>query len=68
MYKNVLASIPGIEYYPIVALVIFFAFFAGLIIWYFRTDVAWLQTYAAAIVDDDMPAPSENVSPSSGRS
>jgi len=68
MYKNVLASIPGIEYYPIVALVFFFAFFAGLIIWFFVADKARLQSYARDIILDDAPAPSHHVSPTAERS
>lgn len=38
MYKNVLASIPGIELYPILALCMFFGFFLGLMIWFVRAD------------------------------
>lgn len=38
MYKNVLTGIPGIEVYPIVALLIFFGFFLGLIVWFIRVD------------------------------
>jgi len=38
MYKNVLTGIPGIEVYPIVALLLFFGFFLGLIVWYIRVD------------------------------
>lgn len=38
MYKNVLTGIPGIEVYPIVALLLFFGFFVGLIVWYVRVD------------------------------
>ncbi|GAA4302943.1 hypothetical protein [Nibribacter koreensis] len=31
MYKNILQSIAGIEIYPIISFVIFFAFFIGLL-------------------------------------
>jgi len=43
MYKNVLASIPGIEFWPIISLAIFFSVFVGLIVWFFRADKARLQ-------------------------
>lgn len=52
MYKNVLSSIPGIELYPIVALVLFFGFFTALIVWYFRADTARLERLSAEILDD----------------
>jgi len=52
MYKNVLSSIPGIEYYPIVALVIFFAFFIGLIVWYIRVDRGALDAIAQMPFED----------------
>lgn len=38
MYKEVLRSIEGIEIYPIVSLLIFFAFFVGLAAWFFLAD------------------------------
>ena len=68
MYKNVLASIPGIEYYPIVALVLFFGFFIGLLIWFFITDKNRLQSYARQVIVDDLPAPSKHVTPTAERS
>lgn len=52
MYKNVLASIPGIELYPIVALTLFFAVFAGLIIWFIRVDRVKLRAQAEHALDD----------------
>jgi cbb3-type cytochrome oxidase subunit 3 len=55
MYKNVLASIPGIEYYPIVALALFFSFFIGLTIWYFRADRQLLNVQANQPFDEGVP-------------
>ncbi len=52
MYKNVLSSIPGIELYPIIALVLFFGFFAAWIIWYFKADTHRLERLSADILDD----------------
>lgn len=56
MYKNVLSSIPGIELYPIVALVLFFGFFAALIIWFFKADTNRLEHLSASILDEGMAA------------
>lgn len=53
MYKNVLASIPGIEWYPIVALVLFFGFFSVLIVWFFRADQARLESLSRSILHDE---------------
>ncbi len=52
MYKNVLASIPGIELYPIVALVFFFGFFVGLLVWFLRVDRTRLEAIANSALDD----------------
>lgn len=55
MYKNILASIPGIEYYPIVALVFFFGFFSALIYWFFVVDKQRMNTLSAGILEEDAP-------------
>jgi len=52
MYKNVLTGIPGIEVYPIVALLMFFAFFVGLIVWYVRVDRARMDEVSRLPLDD----------------
>lgn len=52
MYKNVLANIPGIELYPIIALVLFFGFFVGLLFWFLRTDRNRLQLLAKDALED----------------
>ncbi|CAN5414611.1 hypothetical protein BH10BAC6_BH10BAC6_16710 [soil metagenome] len=52
MYKNVLASIPGIEFWPIISLVIFFSVFVGLIVWFFRADKQRLQELAELPLHD----------------
>ncbi len=63
MYKNVLASIPGIEWYPIVALIFFFGFFTALIIWYFRADQARLVAISRTILDDETKNSDSNSTP-----
>lgn len=51
MYKQVLSGIPGIELYPIVALLVFFVFFVGLVVWSFRTSSAHLEHLARIPLD-----------------
>jgi len=51
MYKNVLQNIPGIEFYPIIALVVFFAFWAGVMVWFFRADKRQLDVMARLPLD-----------------
>jgi hypothetical protein len=55
MIRNVLSNIPGIEYYPIVALVMFFVFFTGLIIWFIRADRTKLDQFSRIPFDESMP-------------
>jgi cytochrome c oxidase cbb3-type subunit 4 len=55
MYKNILSSIPGIELYPILALVLFFGFFSALIYWFFAVDTQRMTKLSADILDDDAP-------------
>ncbi len=55
MESNVLSSIPGIEYYPIISLVLFFAFFAGLMAWFFRADRTRLAELAEQPLRDGSP-------------
>jgi len=52
MGSEVLSSIPGIEYYPLVSLALFFTFFAGLIVWFFRADKNELATIARQPIED----------------
>lgn len=59
MYKEVLQAIPDIETYPIIALAVFFSFFIGLMVWYFRVDKNKMNTMAAMPLDDETQAPSQ---------
>ncbi|MEY2719252.1 MAG: hypothetical protein RLZZ273_618 [Bacteroidota bacterium] len=60
MYKNILASIPGIEYYPIVALLLFFGFFTTLICWFFIVDKRQMSALSARIIPEDVPVTSSS--------
>ncbi|MBT3343084.1 MAG: hypothetical protein HN712_11160 [Gemmatimonadetes bacterium] len=52
MYKEVLASIEGIEIYPIISMLIFFTFFVGLLAWFFLADRDRLQRLARLPLDE----------------
>ncbi|QMU26656.1 hypothetical protein [Adhaeribacter radiodurans] len=54
MYKNVLQSIAGIEIYPIISFLIFFAFFLGLTLYVIFVD----KKHVAAM--SEMPLQTEN--------
>jgi len=58
MYKNILASIPGIEYYPIAALVLFFGFFTILMMWFFVVDKKQMAALSARVIPEDVPVTS----------
>ncbi|MDZ4746162.1 MAG: CcoQ/FixQ family Cbb3-type cytochrome c oxidase assembly chaperone [bacterium] len=53
MIRNVLEGIPGIELYPIIALLLFVSFFTILLVWFARADKARLATLARLPLDDD---------------
>ena len=66
MIRKVLENIPGVEFYPIIALVLFVAFFASLIVWAIRADKAKLATLAQLPLDDNqLNAHSESSIPTS---
>jgi len=52
MHKNVLESISGIEIYPLISLVIFFAFFIIIIIWLFKVDKLYLEKMSRLPLED----------------
>jgi cytochrome c oxidase cbb3-type subunit IV len=54
MYKNVMSGIPGIEFYPIVALLLFFGFFVGVIAWFFLADRNRLDVISRLPLEEDV--------------
>ena len=54
MYKNVMSGIPGIEFYPIVALLLFFGFFAGVVAWFFLADRKKLDVISRQPLEEDV--------------
>jgi cbb3-type cytochrome oxidase subunit 3 len=51
MYKYVLRSIEGVETFPIIALIIFFSFFVGLLWWVMRKDKTYINHLSAMPFD-----------------
>jgi len=43
MFKEVLQSIEGIEFYTIVSMIIFILFFIGMTIWLFKVDKKYIK-------------------------
>ena len=54
MESNFATGIPGIELYPIVALVFFFSFFVGLLAWFFFADRKRLSALAQAPFEEEL--------------
>ena len=53
MESNFVSSIPGIEFYPIVALIFFFTFFSALLAWFFLHDRERLRLISLAPFDGE---------------
>ncbi len=54
-FRNYLETIAGIEVYPLISLVIFFAFFIGLIIYVFKLDKASLDKMSNIPLMEEVP-------------
>jgi hypothetical protein len=53
MYKAILNSIGGIEIFPVISLLLFFAVFAMMLWWTFRRDHHYLQRMANLPLEAD---------------
>ena len=53
MYKDVLQSVEGIEFYTIVSMIIFILFFIGMIIWLFKVDKKYIQEMSKLPLQND---------------
>jgi cbb3-type cytochrome oxidase subunit 3 len=70
MYKNVMSGIPGIEFYPIVALLLFFGFFVAVVAWFFYVGRSpagkkKLETISRQPLEEDVYPVPENITISS---
>ena len=43
MFKEVLQSIEGVEFYTIISMIIFILFFIGMTIWLFKVDKKYIK-------------------------
>lgn len=53
MFKEVLQSIEGIEFYTIVSMLIFFLFFIGMTIWLFKVDKKYIKNMSELPLEKD---------------
>jgi len=53
MYKEVLQSIEGIEFYTIVSMLIFILFFIGMTIWLFKVDKKYIKTMSELPLEEN---------------
>ena len=60
MYKSVLQSIAGIEIFPIISFVIFFAFFIGLLLFVLFSDKKHIVAMSEMPLVDDSDSNNQN--------
>ena len=53
MFKEVLQSIEGVEFYTIVSMMIFILFFVGMTIWLFKVDKKYIKTMSELPLEKD---------------
>ena len=53
MFKEVLQSIEGIEFYTIVSMIIFILFFVGMIIWLFKVDKKYIESMSELPLNEE---------------
>ena len=53
MYKDILQSMEGIEFYAIVSMIIFILFFIGMTIWIFKVDKNYIKKMSELPLTDE---------------
>jgi cbb3-type cytochrome oxidase subunit 3 len=53
MFKEVLQSIQGIEFYTIVSILILILFFIGIVIWLFKVDKKYIKTMSELPLNEE---------------
>ncbi len=56
MYKDVLRAIEGISIYPLIALLFFFTFFVGVLVWAIRLRHDYIEEMGHLPLDHDSSA------------
>ena len=54
MFKEVLQSIEGVEFYTIVSMLIFILFFIGMTIWLFKVDRKYIKTMSELPLSEEI--------------
>ena len=54
MFKEVLQSIKGVEFYTIVSMIIFILFFIGLSIWLFKVDRNYIKAMGELPLNEEI--------------
>jgi len=55
MFKHYFERVEGIEFYPLLSLVIFVLFFVGLLIWVLRVNKGYIREMSNLPLKDDQP-------------
>jgi hypothetical protein len=55
MYKDILQSIEGVEFYAIAAMIIFIFFFIVMIIWLIKVDKNYIKKMSELPLKEDKP-------------
>jgi cytochrome c oxidase cbb3-type subunit 4 len=55
MFKHYFERVAGIEFFPLLSLVIFVLFFVGLLIWVFRVNKGYIHEMSNLPLKDDQP-------------
>lgn len=63
MIKNVLTHIDGIGLYGVLSICIFFAFFAGMLLWAFARNKSYLDKMSALPLDGGEKQSKDNIQP-----
>jgi hypothetical protein len=53
MFKEVLQSIEGVEFYTIISMMIIILFFVGMIIWLLKVDKKYIKTMSELPLEED---------------
>lgn len=53
MFKEVLQSIEGVEFYTIVSMIIFILFFIGMTIWLFKVDKKYIKSMSELPLNEE---------------
>ncbi len=54
MFKEVLQSIEGVEFFTIVSMIIFILFFIGMTIWLFKVDKKYIKSMSELPLNEEI--------------